>query len=82
MRKPNCTSNFCRKKALRKKFCASLAQALFHTASVISGNWRAPYSCPLFPQQETFFEGAGYLSFGPGTDMRLFDYLVGYNESG
>jgi hypothetical protein len=64
----NCTGNFCR---LRKQFCASLARARFHTASVceaatsaISGIW----SSSVRPEACAERAAASSFSLKPRTD--------------
>ena len=41
---------------MRKQFCASFAQASFHTAWVKNGSRATQSRLPIFPQQQTFVE--------------------------
>jgi hypothetical protein len=53
MRKPIALETCVGRRQLRKQFCASLARARFHTASVINGLRTAQPRLPLSPQEQT-----------------------------
>src|SRR6266478_2913810 len=47
------------RRQLRKQFCASLAQASFHTAWVIRASLTVRGSLPVYPDKQTFSEPVG-----------------------
>jgi hypothetical protein len=61
----NCTDNFCRKKAIEKQFCASLARARFHTASVKLGPRAVHLARQLSPLKADIHREGRHVRFVP-----------------